>query len=783
MRTKIQVARLVITGGLSIFIVGCVTTQGPLSSGSDAPGHATSFDWGDLFAPKVSEFKKSVNEGRYSEAEGLLDREFSYFSQKYSKPEVKLPEEFQKLAQYIWTNRYEAGAKQIATRLRGITNIMNTALWSTYARQMNAAKALQSRATNERALVFAKFSPEGIRDLELEISRVTKLANDNWKMALEALIPVVVDTASHTESYPGRPILKSDFRNEPVIQVRLLDVILANKQRDQLENQAKRFEGYLSTNSQGKIDQAYVNLYKGELLADGGIDLDELGATLKVKTPFGTHTDALKGIANIGYIDLTASSFKDRNIFDFEITFKQDLPVNFVSAKDSVFSSNDIKGYDFIFITDLTAAKIQREFKAKKEIKSRMQTGTRDDPNPDYVIAQSEYQKAMSNLQRAQISSAMPKSCYGWGCLAQALAEGIDVGVSRDNVDKAAAKLSNTPRTLSMPVYSEYAYQSVDINAAKLAHVDYYVFDIKKKKIYKNNFQLKDHERFTVSYNVHDNDPDKASILRNNQSEADVAAWEKKSVSVSLSALFNPENQKTATTQNLTTFESFLKTLGSQTYSSASPTYARSGETKQTAGELKHSSASYRAQTIADERFDSIVIIKSGKSLGTGFYVTPDLVLTAYHVVDRGSLVEMTFYDGTKTYGKLVDHDIRLDLALIKAQTAGKPLKIHTGPIKLGETVEAIGHPKNYEFTITRGVISAVRKQKGAVIGSQSMVEFIQTDTPISPGNSGGPLLLKDVVIGVNDWIRVDKGSQNLNFSVSYNEIRDYLDRFTRSMK
>ncbi|TQF08402.1 trypsin-like serine protease, partial [Myxococcus llanfairpwllgwyngyllgogerychwyrndrobwllllantysiliogogogochensis] len=118
------------------------------------------------------------------------------------------------------------------------------------------------------------------------------------------------------------------------------------------------------------------------------------------------------------------------------------------------------------------------------------------------------------------------------------------------------------------------------------------------------------------------------------------------------------------------------------------------------------------------------------------------------------------------------------DLALVKAQQAGKPLAIHTGPLKLGETVEAIGHPKGYEFTITRGVISAMRRQRSAAIGSDNLVEFVQTDTPISEGNSGGPLLLKDAVIGVNDWIRVDKGSQNLNFSVSYNEIRSYLDRF-----
>jgi S1-C subfamily serine protease len=164
--------------------------------------------------------------------------------------------------------------------------------------------------------------------------------------------------------------------------------------------------------------------------------------------------------------------------------------------------------------------------------------------------------------------------------------------------------------------------------------------------------------------------------------------------------------------------------------------------------------------------------------MGTGFYVTPDLILTAYHVVDKANLVEITFYDGTKTFGKVINHDVRLDLALIKAQVAGKPAKIHAGAIKLGETVEAIGHPKGFEFTITRGVVSALRKQSSAAIKSSALVEFVQTDTPISPGNSGGPLFLRDAVIGVNDWVRVDKASQNLNFSVSFNEIRGYLSRF-----
>jgi serine protease Do len=252
-------------------------------------------------------------------------------------------------------------------------------------------------------------------------------------------------------------------------------------------------------------------------------------------------------------------------------------------------------------------------------------------------------------------------------------------------------------------------------------------------------------------------------------------------MAVSLAALFAPENLSRAERAPFRDSSSFLASLSSRTYANAAPSYGAGVSPTRTAAVASPSvsSAPSTGSTIADSRYDSILIVRNDKGMGTGFYITPDLVLTAYHVVEGSSLVEMTYYDGTKTYGRVVDHDVRLDLALIRPQQAGKPLPIHSGPLRLGETVEAIGHPKGYEFTITRGVISAMRKQKSANIGSSTLVEFVQTDTPISPGNSGGPLFLNGAVIGVNDWIRVDKGSQNLNFSVSFNEIRSYLDRFS----
>jgi S1-C subfamily serine protease len=402
-----------------------------------------------------------------------------------------------------------------------------------------------------------------------------------------------------------------------------------------------------------------------------------------------------------------------------------------------------------------------------------------------------EYQQALAQMQKAKLDSSIQgaRPCYGsgWACGLAAVLRGASEGISESTVTEKAGRLSNTSQTLSQPVYSEYKYQLVDISASKVARVDYYVIDVKKKQVRSSYFEIKDHEKFRVSYNVEQNDPNRSSILSNSQKEDDVTAWEKKPLNIKLSDLFDPKNLASAEVKPFTTVEAFIKPLSSRKYAVASPEYGKGtdpktvvkgGEPKSLGKRMETKPSALDSGTIADERFDSVVIIKNAKSMGTGFYVTPDLIITAYHVVDKANLVEITFYDGTKTFGKVINHDVRLDLALIKAQVAGKPAKIHAGAIKLGETVEAIGHPKGFEFTITRGVVSALRKQSSAAIKSSALVEFVQTDTPISPGNSGGPLFLRDAVIGVNDWVRVDKASQNLNFSVSFNEIRGYLSRF-----
>ncbi len=129
-----------------------------------------------------------------------------------------------------------------------------------------------------------------------------------------------------------------------------------------------------------------------------------------------------------------------------------------------------------------------------------------------------------------------------------------------------------------------------------------------------------------------------------------------------------------------------------------------------------------------DKRFESVVLVKKSNGLGTGFYVTSDLVLTNYHVVGEQKFVELKKWDKTETFGKVVAKDVRLDLALVKVQDRGAPVIFYDRKdVSLGTDVEAIGHPEGIEFSLTRGIISSVRKAR-SVMGVQGKTSAFHSD-------------------------------------------------------
>lgn len=194
----------------------------------------------------------------------------------------------------------------------------------------------------------------------------------------------------------------------------------------------------------------------------------------------------------------------------------------------------------------------------------------------------------------------------------------------------------------------------------------------------------------------------------------------------------------------------------------------------------------------------SIVVIKTDKGLGSGFVVDDaGLIVTNHHVVAGADRAIAKFSNGVslKIMG-YVAADKGCDLAILRAKLEGnkklKPLRLRSELPREGEQVMAFGAPRGYEFTPSDGMISGVRngrsiseiwkKNTGGEVdiylyeGLNPDATWIQTTTPISPGNSGGPLVSMDgAVVGVNAWT-VPK-AQNLNFAISATAIPLLLKR------
>lgn len=166
-------------------------------------------------------------------------------------------------------------------------------------------------------------------------------------------------------------------------------------------------------------------------------------------------------------------------------------------------------------------------------------------------------------------------------------------------------------------------------------------------------------------------------------------------------------------------------------------------------------------------------------SLGSGFVVSPDgYILTNAHVVEGANVVTVKLTDKREFRAKVVGVDKPTDVAVLKIDAKNLPIvKIgDPGRSKVGQWVVAIGSPYGFINTVTSGIISA----KSRSLPDDTYVPFIQTDVPVNPGNSGGPLFnLDGEVIGINSMIYSQTGGfQGLSFAIPINvamKVKDAL--------
>ena len=141
------------------------------------------------------------------------------------------------------------------------------------------------------------------------------------------------------------------------------------------------------------------------------------------------------------------------------------------------------------------------------------------------------------------------------------------------------------------------------------------------------------------------------------------------------------------------------------------------------------------------------------RGAGSGFIVSPDgYILTNSHVVEGASQVTVRLVDQREFRARVVGSDERTDIAVLKIEARGLPVVRFGDPAKIrpGQWVLAIGSPFGFENSATAGIVSAM----GRSLPSENYVPFIQTDVPVNPGNSGGPLFnLQGEVVGINSQI------------------------------
>jgi len=200
------------------------------------------------------------------------------------------------------------------------------------------------------------------------------------------------------------------------------------------------------------------------------------------------------------------------------------------------------------------------------------------------------------------------------------------------------------------------------------------------------------------------------------------------------------------------------------------------------------SKANLAAEDLIPRVIPSVVSIKSDKGLGSGFVFSPDgLIMTNRHVISGSgvSKYQITADNGSKTEATLVYVDKKLDFALLKpdSKVAAPPIPIcYLAYPKPGQDVIAIGSPDGIAGTVSKGVVSAVRKPVDQLKGlAPETALLVQHDAAISPGNSGGPLVnARGELLGINTYGLSQTGDgrimQNVNFAISIIDILKALE-------
>lgn len=199
--------------------------------------------------------------------------------------------------------------------------------------------------------------------------------------------------------------------------------------------------------------------------------------------------------------------------------------------------------------------------------------------------------------------------------------------------------------------------------------------------------------------------------------------------------------------------------------------------------------------------YDSAVMIKNYKNnkvsgTGSGFIYKVDdkyaYIMTNHHVIDGGTKWTIITSLDKEIEGIVLGSDEYLDLAVIRINKESDMAAVAIGELKdakLGDVVFTVGSPVGYEYrgTVTNGIISGLDRLVEVSVNSTSedwVMEVIQTNAAVNPGNSGGPLVnAKGEVIGVISLKLVEDSIEGMGFAIPIDYAMSHVETLESGKK
>jgi len=522
-------------------------------------------------------------------------------------------------------------------------------------------------------------------------------------------------------------------------------------------------------------------------------------AKLKQKKIKKASNTSIKTVTPVINQDLKVIMF-DKKIVKSELFPGIDKDVTTWKTKgleyDIVFDFNKIKFKEILDTNTNVIVILPKDFDSfannisQNKMTSRVVSGIRQVPNPDFsrlemAIRDAEKKSMMAkreaeHYERKLNNPYRQSSGIGWLDVLSVVAEG-SASITYENryrdlqneVSRLIGEYSSTPMYLDKEVLSPYTYSVNKIDAEKKAVYDFVLYN--NGKFYKNSFNIKEKKSFNIASGINSQDKNYDNLIKKYSTENDLNQWtNNRFKDVKLSKLLAKLDINTAEQIKSKTAYKYIdpsyveekKSFWDKIFSSSNK-----NESRKIASLSK--SNNYE---ISDKRFESVVIVKTENGLGSGFYVSKDEILTNFHVIENSNNIVTIDKNKNRSSAVVIKKDLKRDLALLKTNSKGKSVSFYSGPIKQGSKVDALGHPKGRKFSLSQGIVSAIRKEVSVYsVTDNANVLYIQTDAAINHGNSGGPLFLENKVVGVNTQGLSKKKTEGMNFAIHYSEVLEFL--------